>query len=99
MSALPQPSDLGALALATLRDVLMPALPPDMRYTAAMTARALDYALTHSDDALTLGDDAARALVAQIATGSSDICLSQLDTYLACERAKVASSPTKESSS
>lgn len=97
MSALPRPSDLGALALATLRDELIPALPPHLRYTAAMTARALDYALAHDDAALTDGDAAARALTERIARGDTDDILSHLERHLARERAKIAPHAQKES--
>lgn len=99
MSALPRPSELGSVALTTLKQELIPALPPELRYTAAMTVRALDYALGHSDDALGAGRSEAEALVASLASQMPPDILAQLDTYLSRERAKVASLTQKEPNS
>lgn len=96
MSALPRPSDLGAVALATLRNELIPALPPHLRYTAAMTVRALDYALTHDDAAQGEGAALAQALLARIERGADSDILPELESYLVRERAKVAPSTQKE---
>ena len=56
MSHLPLPSELGRVALDTFRSSLLPKLPPEAQYEARMVLRALDFALSQTDEGAQAAD-------------------------------------------